>query len=45
MMTGFTYNGIHSSEFFCKYIPDSEAKFNDKADFEIIGGVYLAEKH
>ena len=52
MMTGFTYNGIHSSEFFCKYIPDSEAKFNDKADFEIMdediawqdGGCYYGNR-
>ena len=34
-MSGFTYNGIHSSTFGVEYIPDAAAKWWDGADFEI----------
>lgn len=34
-MYGFTFNGIHSSEFGVEYIPDAAARWWDDAEFEI----------
>ena len=34
-MSGFTYNGIHSSTFGVEYIPDAAARWWDGPDFEI----------
>lgn len=34
-MSGFTYNGVHSSTYNVEYIPDASARWWDSADFEI----------
>ena len=34
-MTGFTYNGIHSSKFNCYYIPDAADRWFSSPDFEV----------
>ena len=34
-MSGFTYNGVHSSSFGVEYIPDAAARWWNEADYEV----------